>query len=169
MPLYGLVADSPVIYAAQKLGNRIHIPHGSGRSGRSGMSYQLKGVYLYPGVFDNFVNGRHGDVGRSMQALGRTIQVAARHQAGMKTGKLRASIRVDHSSNRLGHTLRIGSSVSYALAHHEGTKPHIITPKNNEVLRFSTGTRVIYTKQVHHPGTKANRYLSDQLRIFIPR
>jgi hypothetical protein len=169
MPAYGLIADSPLIYAVQKMGSRISIPHGGGRGGRSGMSYRLTNVQLYPAVFENFINGRTGDVGRSMQTLGREIQIAARHQAGMRTGRLRASINVDHQTNRTGHTLRIGSDVPYALAHHEGTKPHLITPKNGEFLRFGSGTRVVYTRQVHHPGTRANRYLSDQLRIFIPR
>jgi hypothetical protein len=37
----------------------------------------------------------------------------------------------------------------------EGTRPHPIVPRNAKVLRFPAGGRVVYTKRVNHPGTKA--------------
>ena len=37
----------------------------------------------------------------------------------------------------------------------EGTKPHPIVPRNATVLRFPAGGRVVYTRRVNHPGTKA--------------
>jgi hypothetical protein len=37
----------------------------------------------------------------------------------------------------------------------EGTKPHPIVPRNAKVLRFPAGGRVVYTRHVNHPGTKA--------------
>jgi hypothetical protein len=69
---------------------------------------------------------------------------------------------------REGAAIKVGSRLSYAYMHHEGTKPHVITPNPpNTVLVFGKGSRVIHTKMVKHPGTKPNRYLSDQLRIHI--
>jgi hypothetical protein len=61
----------------------------------------------------------------------------------------------------------IGSTVEYALAHHEGTKPHIIRPDRAKALRFTSGSRIIYSRAVKHPGTRANRYLKDQLYIAV--
>lgn len=37
----------------------------------------------------------------------------------------------------------------------EGTRPHPIVPRNAKVLRFPAGGRVVYTRHVNHPGTKA--------------
>lgn len=39
-----------------------------------------------------------------------------------------------------------------------GTKAHTIRPKNGKYLRFKIGSRVVFTKEVHHPGTKANPF-----------
>jgi len=41
----------------------------------------------------------------------------------------------------------------------EGTKPHIIRPRNKSVLRFEIGGEEIFTTLVNHPGTKKNRFL----------
>lgn len=37
-----------------------------------------------------------------------------------------------------------------------GSKAHTITPKQRIVLRFEVGGKVIFTKRVKHPGTKAH-------------
>lgn len=48
---------------------------------------------------------------------------------------------------------------------HNGTKKHVIEPRRrNGYLRFVVGGRVVYAKVVHHPGTKANPFLTDALR-----
>ena len=66
--------------------------------------------------------------------------------------------------------VKIGTYTEYALMHHQGTRPHIITPnKPGGNLVFMKGSRVIHTKMVMHPGTRANRYLTDQLRKQILR
>jgi hypothetical protein len=72
-----------------------------------------------------------------------------------------------HLANANGQYLWIGSNKNYAYIHHEGTRPHIITPTKAKALRFTSGRRVIYTRMVKHPGTKPNRYLSNQLRFFM--
>lgn len=41
----------------------------------------------------------------------------------------------------------------------QGTKPHIIRPKNKSVLRFEIGGEEIFTTLVNHPGTKRNNFL----------
>jgi hypothetical protein len=54
--------------------------------------------------------------------------------------------------------------LNYALAHHEGTAPHVIRPKSGKMLRFVSRGQVVYAHVVNHPGTKANKYLADALR-----
>lgn len=62
-----------------------------------------------------------------------------------------------------GISIWIGSSSPIARLHHEGTKPHEIVPRNGRFLVFYWPKigRVVFLKRVNHPGTKANRYLTD--------
>lgn len=123
-------------------------------------------VVFYPKAVDYVVNAPRGPVGRYMRDKGRKIVAAARGQAGFKTGALRASIHMRHFRDPRGQYLKIGSSLDYALLHHEGTKPHLITPKKRAALRFFSKGFMVYTQLVRHPGTKPNRYLSDNLRLI---
>lgn len=45
----------------------------------------------------------------------------------------------------------------------DGTRPHIIRPKNAKTLRFKVGGRVVYAKVVHHPGTRPRPFLDRAL------
>ena len=106
-----------------------------------------------------------GDVGRYLARKGRMVQVAAMAQVGVRTGALRSSIHMRHLRDSRGQFIKVGSSLNYALLHHEGTKPHIIVPDRATVLRFVSRGRVVYAHAVMHPGTKANRYLTDNLKL----
>jgi len=118
-------------------------------------------------VIDNFLNDPNGQVGRWLAGRGRQVERAAKAQVGVNTGALRASIHMRHTRSVRHQELRIGSSLNYAKAHHEGTKPHLITPKSSQVLRFTSGSRVVYARQVMHPGTRPNKYLKDNLRLIF--
>lgn len=116
-------------------------------------------------TLDFYLNEPFGPVGRDLHQRGRRIERAAKAQVGVKTGRLKASIHMRQERSVGGQKVTIGSPLSYALMHHEGTKPHIITPDRAQVLRFTSGGRVIYTRAVRHPGTKPNRYLTDNLYL----
>ncbi|EDY43995.1 hypothetical protein [Streptomyces sp. SPB074] len=45
-----------------------------------------------------------------------------------------------------------------------GTAPHIIRPRRARALRFQAGGRTVFAAVVHHPGTRANDFLSRALR-----
>lgn len=108
-----------------------------------------------------------GEVGRWLRKRGTMIQSAAKAQAGIKTGALKASIKLIHERTVFGQMLTIGSPLSYALVHHEGSRPHVITPKNAKMLRFTSKGRVVYARTVLHPGTRPNRYLADNLYMIL--
>lgn len=118
-------------------------------------------------VLDHFLNAKSGTVGRWLEKRGEIIVAAARMQVGKRTGFLAGSIHARQSREPYGQKLVIGSELNYALAHHEGTKPHIIVAKRAQMLRFHAGGRVIYTRAVKHPGTRANRYLKDNLYLVL--
>ena len=86
--------------------------------------------------------------------------------APVDTGRLRASIRVEERRTlTLRSKFTIGSDVEYAAFVNDGTRPHIIRPKNGQYLRFrGRGGGWVYAKLVHHPGTRARPFLDDALK-----
>lgn len=74
-------------------------------------------------------------------------------------GNLQADIKV-WNDNISSLEIEVGNSdiTPYAIFVHEGTKPHIIRPKNKKGLA-NKKTGAFFGKEVHHPGTKANPYL----------
>ena len=123
-------------------------------------------IVFRPRAIDHLLNDPYGPVGRYLFVRGRAIMAGAKSQVGVKTGRLKASIHMRQERAAFGQELRVGSPLSYALMHHEGTRPHIITPNRAKVLRFTSGGRVIYTHAVRHPGTRPNRYLTDYLYLI---
>jgi len=117
-------------------------------------------------VLDKFLNSPTGPVGRHLYGRGLRILLAARTQVGVETGKLKASLNMKHGRSGPGQYVKIGSPLNYALVHHEGSRPHIIVPKRAETLRFSSRGRIVYTRIVKHPGTKPNKYLTDNLYLI---
>ena len=113
----------------------------------------------------NVLKSPAGEVGRYMAGIGRKIQMGGRLQAGFRTGALKLSIGVSQSTTATGQEVKVGSSLRYALAHHEGTRPHRITGRNGGMLRFAKQGRIVYARSVMHPGTRPNKYLSDHLWI----
>lgn len=174
MPLFGIVRDSPFIFLGQRFARRIGragAVRGAGRAGRvisspARINFSGATVVFRRGPLDNLLNSPSGEVGRYLAKRGTRILVAAKNQVGVKTGRLKASINMRQYRSVGGQSLKIGSPLNYALIHHEGTRPHIITPDTAEVLRFSSRGRIVYTRVVRHPGTKPNKYLADNLYLI---
>lgn len=114
---------------------------------------------------DYVLNSPSGAVGRYLDKKSLLIELAAKRQVGVKTGALRASIHTRHFRDPRGQFVRIGSELKYAYLHHEGSKPHLIVAKTGGTLKFRRGSSVIYTHSVRHPGTRPNRFLSDNLHL----
>lgn len=129
-------------------------------------SYKFKDIVFRKPELDHYLHEPRGAVGQYMKKRGLIILDLAKRQVGVSTGALRTSIRLIHERYGASQRMKIGSDLPYAFDHHEGTKPHLITPRDTEFVRFSSKGRVIYTRQVMHPGTKPNKYLSDQLWII---
>jgi len=66
----------------------------------------------------------------------------------------------------------LSNRAPYFLYFIEGTSPHLIRPRFASVLRFQSGTGVVFTKLVNHPGTKPSDLLQrvkDDVVAEIPR
>lgn len=121
----------------------------------------------YQPNFDNFFYSTTGEVGRYLAKRGFRVRRAAKKQVGFRTGALRSSIHMRHYRDSRGQFIEVGSKLSYARMHHEGTKPHTILPNKRRVLRFFSKGFMVYTLAVNHPGTRPNRYLSDNLILVL--
>lgn len=101
---------------------------------------------------------------RELRTAGRQVVNRAKVLAPVDTGRMRASI--EGQLNRTW-TLRprftVGSNVEYAPYVHDGTRPHVIRPRNAQALRFQVGGRVVYARVVNHPGTRARPFLDRAL------
>jgi hypothetical protein len=166
------------LYLANRLSKvgrrRPRTPRGMGavQSVRSSVSldYKFNGLVIYDGVLRAELNTSVGDLWKYLERRADMAVAGAKQQVGVKSGNLMRSIHKRHTSQFSGQMIWIGSdTVSYAYAHHEGTRPHLITPKASNPkgkLIFMKGSRIIVTPRVNHPGTKPNPYLRDQLVHF---
>lgn len=123
-------------------------------------------VRLRAAELDFFLNEPPGTVGRWLRRRGMLIVAAAKAKVGKRSGRLMASIHMRHYRRGPGQELKIGSPLDYALVHHEGSRPHQIVGKGKH-LRFASGGRIVYARSVSHPGTRANHYLTDSLRLIL--
>lgn len=112
---------------------------------------------------------KNGLVGRDLDARALRIVRGAKAQVGVRSGKLQRSIRrywVRERGKKL--SVSVGSNVRHAKVHHEGARPHVIRARNVRMLRYERKDgSIAYAKSVNHPGHKANRYLTDQLRASV--
>ena len=119
--------------------------------------------HKYQKEWDELLRGKTGPVFQYIEKISRQLELLAKAQVGKKTGALQSSIK---SQVNIGSTGVVGLIVAdnkIAMMHHNGTRAHIITPKVAQTLRFPSRGRMVYTKLVHHPGTKPNRVLTDNL------
>lgn len=139
-------------------------------------------VIMDPGALQSFISSPQGPIVKSLIRRGTLVQNAAKLQIrlghvgggekGVKgaLGNLRNTI-VKRTLPPDGTTqapfVRVGSAHPIALIHHNGTRPHIIRPRKAKMLRFYSqkGGAFVFRSVVHHPGTRPNRYLTDNLHL----
>jgi hypothetical protein len=119
------------------------------------------------GAFAELVNGRNGIVTSDLRKRAEKLRALAVKQVGKDTGRLARDIRVTIIPGPGGPTALVGSDNKIALIHHNGTRRHAITPRTGRTLRFAHRGRVVYARKVMHPGTRPNRYLTDNLRRVV--
>jgi hypothetical protein len=115
-----------------------------------------------------------GPVGRDLGNRGNRVLRGAKKLVGKDTRALEESLHVSQYRSSMGQYVTVGSDAKLAphgLAHHEGTRPHIITPTGARgqylIFRSSKTGGVVYATSVEHPGTKPNRYLTNALYLAL--
>lgn len=139
-------------------------------------------VTVDPRALAAFVRSGNGPVLREMVRRGDLVKTEAKRLVGVSTpdplgrprgrrhGQLRDSIVKRVVQDPTGPVVEVAAIDPIALWHHEGTRPHVIRARRAPFLVFfwpKVG-RVVRFKQVNHPGTKPNRFLTNALRV-LPR
>lgn len=133
------------------------------------MDFQFVNLNLDRIALHRELNTSSGGLWKELEIAGEKAVIGAKANVGFKTGRLRRSIHKRHQGTSVGQFMQIGSwTVPYALDHHQGTRAHLILPKEaGGILVFGSRGRVVRTPgPVRHPGTKANPYLTRELRHF---
>ena len=115
----------------------------------------------------NNPNGGKGTVGAHMKKIGLQIKAESKAIVGVRTGNLRRSIVMRQGLRGRVQYVSVGSPLSYAAAHHDGTKSHLITPSPGRIMRFNVGGKVVYAQKVNHPGTEPKSYLTIPMRRAV--
>lgn len=80
-------------------------------------------------------------------------------------GRLKRSLFARQGTTRGLPSVDVGTKgVDYATYVIQGTPPHIIRARHKKTLAFWTGAGFAYPRQVMHPGTRPNDFLSRALR-----
>lgn len=166
--MYGLPDSVGGYYAKKLLKRGRYMRSGSPAKGTT-FGYKLVNITIDKAQLHLVLNTPTGNLWGALDRRGRDIVSDAKRKVGVKTGALRSSIHMRHLGNATGQYLWIGSKKNYAYAHHEGTKPHVITPDKAPLLVFRSGARVIKTVVVNHPGTRPNPYLTAAMRSNLAR
>lgn len=136
------------------------------------MGYNIDSSEVRKLAFD--LSRADGSVGaKTSKAIRKTafaIERSAKQGAPVDTGNLVNSISTDITGDgRFGAMeAEIGPTANYGDDVEFGTGPHIIRAKNSEFLRFVVGGRVVFVREVHHPGTAPQPYLGPAFDKHAP-
>jgi hypothetical protein len=112
----------------------------------------------------NALFSARGEVAAYVLSVGRRVEARAVVRAPVDKGSLRArrTTRLVSAGGRLVRC-EVSFNVDYAAAVHDGTRPHVIVPRNRKVLRFKVGGKIVYARRVNHPGTRPRPFLRQAL------
>lgn len=103
---------------------------------------------------------------KAMNEAGLLLERCIALKTPVRTGVAKGSIKLkSYDATRA----IVSSSLNYVPGLEEGTRAHVIRPKNAKVLAFNAGGGKVFTKMVHHPGTKGRHMFRDGLLEAAPK
>lgn len=118
-------------------------------------------VHIDPGRIARLLRLRNGIVERKLNERTARVAEIAQHEAPGHMGEYISFKVVDGPKGLQGVIVCDHPAVRFVL---DGTRPHIIRPRRARALRFEAGGRVVFSKLVHHPGTRPNDFFARALR-----
>lgn len=106
------------------------------------------------------LRGHDTAVADELDAAGDFAAQHARQHAKFRdrTGRLRDSTKHRVRMGRYRSRVRLRWRRRYALFVEAGTRPHVIRAKRKKYLRFVSRGRLVFAKQVNHPGTRPYKF-----------
>ena len=106
---------------------------------------------------------------RRMRQIIRLVAADARVNAPVDTGRLAQAIKEDPitSDGPFRVTGGVTSHAPYSAFVHQGTKPHVIRPRNASALKFQMDGRTVFAKSVNHPGTRPRPFLTKAVERVL--
>ncbi len=98
----------------------------------------------------------------------RKILNRARVLTPVRTGTLRASLRMTVTVVGDDVVGTVSTPTRYGQFVHDGTKPHVILPKAKKALKFRMKGATVFARKVRHPGTKARPFLWRAVQEIAP-
>lgn len=100
---------------------------------------------------------------RSAASITRRIAAQAKINVPVDTGFLGRSIEElpIRFPTPLTAESGVAATANYARYVHEGTRPHVIRPRNARVLAWPQPNPTNFARLVHHPGTTARPFLRN--------
>lgn len=97
------------------------------------------------------------------QLIAKDYESQAKRNAKFKdrTGNARQGIKGEYEGGLNQHNIYLAHSVSYGEILEDGSKPHVITPKNGKFLYWKGAAHPV--KKVNHSGTKGFKTLKSVL------
>lgn len=100
---------------------------------------------------------------QALEGLAKSAFATAQHGVAQhtQTGALEDSLSLKPDGDEawiIGHDLR---RAPHALFVHWGTRPHVITHKDKQALRWVHGNGYVFAKFVRHPGYRGHSYLVE--------
>lgn len=127
-------------------------------------------VFQYIGLPALLARGEAAALAATNEGANKLVQLAET-AAPRDEGTLGGSIHTDGARmtgrGAEAHVQTGAEASSYAVAQHEGAKPHVIKPKNGQALYWPGAAHPV--KEVNHPGNPATKFLEGPLLTFAPR
>ncbi len=95
---------------------------------------------------------------KALSGIARRMQNELSLTCPVDTGRLRSSIKVRSTKKGL-----IVWMADYGKFVEFGTPPHVIKPTEKKALKFKSGGKVIFAKQVKHPGSRPNPFVRNAI------
>lgn len=102
--------------------------------------------------------GLQGRISQVVRKTAFDIEAHAKAIAPVDTGNLKNTISTDIAGD--GLSAEVTANADYAAHVEYGTRPHVIRPRNASMLAFKVGGVTVFAKEVNHPGTAAQPFMT---------
>lgn len=103
------------------------------------------------------------------QTLSRAKVTSPVDSGALRNSHLAEPIKVSGDKVTTEITAEGGAKQQYAMAVHEGTRPHVIKPRRKKVLSWKGAEGRVFATAVNHPGSAPRPWLLNAVKATAPK